>query len=73
MQVAKEQYKNPHHLSLVFLARSRRSTAKAYASSLTILDSGAPVMAVARFPHGEVNYVMRGYGVSKEINWNSKS
>ena len=23
-------------------------------------------MAVARFPHGEVNYVMRGYGVSKE-------
>ena len=24
MQVAKEQYKNPHHLSLVFLARSRK-------------------------------------------------
>ena len=67
MLIAKEQYKNPPSLSLVFLVRNQKDPlSKAYASSLTILDSGAPVMAVARFPHGEVNYVMRGYGVSKE-------
>ena len=67
MQVAKEQYKNPpSFISSIFGKKPKDPLAKAYASSLTILDSGAPVMAVARFPHGEVNYVMRGYGVSKE-------
>ena len=67
MQVAKELYKNPpSFISSIFGKKPKDPLAKAYASSLTILDSGAPVMAVARFPHGEVNYVMRGYGVSKE-------
>ena len=67
MLVAKEQYKNPPSLiSSIFGKKPKDPLSKAYAASLTILDSGAPVMAVARFPHGEVNYVMRGYGVSKE-------
>tara|TARA_B100000579_G_scaffold272798_1_gene225330 strand:- start:1415 stop:2902 length:1488 start_codon:yes stop_codon:yes gene_type:complete len=67
MLLAKEQYKNPPSLiSSIFGKKPKDPLSKAYAASLSILDSGAPVMAVARFPHGEVNYVMRGYGVSKE-------
>ena len=67
MLIAKEQYKNPPSLlSSLFGKKPKDPLSKAYAASLTILDSGAPVMAVARFPHGEVNYVMRGYGASKE-------
>jgi len=67
MLIAKELYNNPpSFLSSIFGKKPTDPLAKAYSSSLSILDSGAPVMAVARFPHGEVNYVMRGYGVSKE-------
>lgn len=67
LNLAKEQYENPPSLiSKLFGSKPRDSLAKAYAASLTILDSGAPVMAIARFPHGEVNYVLRGSGVSKE-------
>ena len=67
MLIAKEQYKNPpSFISSIFGKKPKDPLSKAYAASLTILDSGAPVMAVARFPHGEVNYVMRGYGASKE-------
>ena len=67
MLLAKEQYKNPPSLiSSIFGKKPKDPLSKAYSASLSILDSGAPVMAVARFPHGEVNYVMRGYGVSKE-------
>ena len=67
LNLAKEQYLNPPSiLSGIFGSKPRDSLAKAYAASLTILDSGAPVMAIARFPHGEVNYVLRGSGASKE-------
>ena len=67
MQIAKELYTNPPtFISSLFRKKPKDPLSKAYAASLTILDSGAPVMAIARFPHGEVNYVMRGYGVSKE-------
>ena len=67
MLIAKEQYKNPpSFISSIFGKKPKDPLSKAYAASLSILDSGAPVMAVARFPHGEVNYVMRGYGASKE-------
>jgi len=67
MLIAKEHYNNPpSFISSIFGKKPKDPLAKAYASSLSILDSGAPVMAVARFPHGEVNYVMRGYGASKE-------
>ena len=67
MLIAKEQYNNPpSFISSIFGKKPKDPLAKANASSLSILDSGAPVMAVARFPHGEVNYVMRGYGASKE-------
>ena len=67
MLIAKELYKNPpSFLSSIFGKKPKDPLSKAYAASLTILHSGAPVMAVARFPHGEVNYVMRGSGVSKE-------
>ena len=67
MLIAKELYNNPpSFISSIFGKKPKDPLSKAYAASLTILDSGAPVMAVARFPHGEVNYVMRGHGVSKE-------
>ena len=67
MLIAKELYTNPpSFISRIFGKKPKDPLSKAYAASLTILDSGAPVMAIARFPHGEVNYVMRGYGVSKE-------
>ena len=67
LQLAKEQYENPPgFFSRIVGTKVKDPLAKAYGSSLTILDSGAPVMAIARFPHGEVNYVMRGYGISKE-------
>ena len=67
LELAKEQYENPPgFFSKIVGNRVKDPLAKAYGSSLTILDSGAPVMAIARFPHGEVNYVMRGYGISKE-------
>ena len=67
LKLAKEQYLNPPSFFSAILGPKPRDTmAKAYAASLTILDSGAPVMAIARFPHGEVNYVMRGSGISKE-------
>ena len=65
--MAKDQYENPPgFMSKFFGARPKDQLAKAYGASLTVLDSGAPVMAIARFPHGEVNYVLRGSGVSKE-------
>lgn len=67
MKLAKDQFQNPpSFISSIFGKKPKDPLAKAYASSLSILDSGAPVMAVARFPHGEVHYVMRGYGISKE-------
>ena len=67
LNLAKEQYLNPPGLfSSIFGSKPKDPLAKAYAASLPILESGAPVMAIARFPYGEVNYVMRGYGVSKE-------
>ena len=67
LELAKKQYLNPPSFFSGILGPKPRDTmAKAYAASLTILDSRAPVMAIARFPHGEVNYVMRGSGVSKE-------
>ena len=67
LKLAKEHYENPPgFFSKIVGTKVKDPLAKAYGSSLTILDSGAPVMAIARFPHGEVNYVMRGYGISKE-------
>ena len=65
--LAKDQYINPpSFMTNIFGPKPKDMLAKAYYASLSILDSGAPVMAMARFPHGEVNYVMRGSGVSKE-------
>ncbi len=67
LELAKEQYLNPpSFFSSILGPKPKDTMAKAYAASLKILDSGAPVMAIARFPHGEVNYVMRGSGISKE-------
>lgn len=67
LKLAKEQYENPpSFLYQLFGSKPKDQLAKAYGASLTVLDSGAPVMAIARFPHGEVNYVLRGSGVSKE-------
>ena len=67
MNLAKEQYDNPPgFFSSLMGNKVKDPLAKAYGSTLTVLDSGAPVMAIARFPHGEVNYVMRGRGISKE-------
>ena len=67
MELAKEHYENPpSFFSKLMGTRVKDQLAKAYGASLNILDSGAPVMAIARFPHGEVNYVQRGSGVSKE-------
>jgi len=67
MNLAKEQYENPPgFFSSLMGNKVKDPLAKAYGSTLTVLDSGAPVMAIARFPHGEVNYVMRGRGISKE-------
>ena len=67
MNLAKEQYENPpSFFSSLMGNKVKDPLAKAYGSTLTVLDSGAPVMAIARFPHGEVNYVMRGRGISKE-------
>ena len=67
MELAKEQHENPpSFFSKIMGTKVKDPLAKAYGASLTILESGAPVMAIARFPHGEVNYVQRGSGVSKE-------
>ena len=67
MELAREQYENPpSFFSSLMGTKVKDPLAKAYGSTLTVLDSGAPVMAIARFPHGEVNYVMRGRGISKE-------
>ena len=67
LELAKEQYLNPpSFFSGIFGPKPKDTMAKAYAASLTILDSGAPVTAIARFPHGEVSYVLRGSGISKE-------
>ncbi len=67
IELAREYYDNPpSFFSRLMGARVKDSLAKAYGATLTVLDSGAPVMAIARFPHGEVNYVMRGAGISKE-------
>ena len=67
MELAKEQYENPpSFFSRIMGTKVKDPLAKAYGATLTVLDSGAPVMAIARFPHGEVNYVMRGSGLSKE-------
>jgi len=67
MELAKEQHENPpSFFSKIMGSKVKDSLAKAYGATLTILESGAPVMAIARFPHGEVNYVQRGSGVSKE-------
>jgi hypothetical protein len=67
LELAKEQYDNPpSFMSSIFGSKPKDPLAKAYGASLTVIDSGAPVMAIARFPHGEVNYVLRGSGISKE-------
>ena len=67
LKLAREQYLNPpSFFSGIFGPKPKDQMAKAYAASLTILDSGAPVTAIARFPHGEVSYVLRGSGISKE-------
>ena len=67
LELAKKQYDNPPSLiSSIFGSKPKDPLAKAYGASLTIINSGAPVMAIARFPHGEVNYVLRGSGISKE-------
>jgi hypothetical protein len=67
LKLAREQYLNPpSFFSGIFGPKPKDSMAKAYAATLTILDSGAPVTAIARFPHGEVSYVLRGSGISKE-------
>ena len=67
MLLAKKQFEDPpSFFAGLFGKKAKDPLARAYASSLSILDSGAPVMAIARFPHGEVHYVMRGYGISKE-------
>jgi hypothetical protein len=67
LELAKEQYENPpSFMSSIFGSKPKDPLAKAYGASLTVIDSGAPVMAIARFPHGEVNYVLRGSGISKE-------
>ena len=62
MNLAKEQYENPpSFFSSLMGNKVKDPLAKAYGSTLTVLDSGAPVMAIARFPHGEVNYVTVSY------------
>ena len=67
MELAKEQHENPpSFFSKLMGTKVKDPLAKAYGASLTILESGAPVMAIARFPHGEVNFVQRGSGVSKD-------
>jgi len=67
LELAKKQYDNPpSFISSIFGSKPKDPLAKAYGASLTIINSGAPVMAIARFPHGEVNYVLRGSGISKE-------
>ena len=67
LKLAREQYLSPpSFFSGIFGPKPKDHMAKAYAASLTILDSGAPVTAIARFPHGEVSYVLRGSGISKE-------
>ena len=59
MELAREQYENtPSFFSSLMGTKVKDPLAKAYGSTLTVLDSGAPVMAIARFPHGEVNYVI---------------
>ena len=67
LELAKKQYDNPpSFISSIIGSKPKDPLAKAYGASLTIINSGAPVMAIARFPHGEVNYVLRGSGISKE-------
>ena len=67
LEMAKDQYETPPSIiSRLFGSKPKDPLAKAFAASLSIIDSGAPVMAIARFPHGEVNYVLRGSGISKE-------
>ncbi len=48
------------------LAKSGGQLERAYAVMLILDEEGAPLLAVARMPHGEVSYAMRGK-VSKEI------
>ena len=54
-------------LGRVFGSRLTDGMARAYAASLTVLEAGElPVVAVARFPAGEVSYVQRGSTLPKE-------
>ena len=47
--------------------RLKDPLALALRASLSLLDTGkAPVMAVARYPTGEVGYVLRGQSIPKE-------
>ncbi|HIN08847.1 MAG TPA: hypothetical protein EYM67_04340, partial [Candidatus Poseidoniales archaeon] len=54
-------------LGRLFGRRLKDPLALALRASLTLLDAGkAPVMAVARYPTGEVGYVLRGQSIPKE-------
>ncbi len=54
-------------LGRMFGRRLKDPLALALRASLTLLDTGkAPVMAVARYPTGEVGYVLRGQSIPKE-------
>jgi hypothetical protein len=54
-------------LGRMFGRRLKDPLALALRASLTLLDAGkAPVMAVARYPTGEVGYVLRGQSIPKE-------
>ncbi len=68
LQRAREKHdSSPGLLGRVFGARLTDGMARAYAASLTVLDAGElPVVAVARFPAGEVSYVQRGTTLPKE-------
>ena len=54
-------------LGRMFGRRLKDPLALALRASLSLLDTGkAPVMAVARYPTGEVGYVLRGQSIPKE-------
>ncbi|OIR10273.1 MAG: hypothetical protein BEU05_01860 [Marine Group III euryarchaeote CG-Bathy2] len=54
-------------LGRMFGRRLKDPLALALRASLSLLDAGkAPVMAVARYPAGEVGYVQRGQSIPKE-------
>ena len=54
-------------LGRMFGRRLKDPLALALQASLSLLDAGkAPIMAVARYPTGEVSYVQRGQSIPKE-------